>query len=77
MISASIDHNFGLGGRFDFGGRFDVSGGHLPVRNDDSTRFSRVILDSLQPKILFLLMWLPATEVVGLKIVRVGFELVC
>jgi hypothetical protein len=47
MISASIDDNFGLGGRFDFGGRFDVSDGHLPVRNDDPTRFSHVILDSL------------------------------
>jgi len=67
MISASIDDGFSLGGRFDFGGRFDVSDGHLPVRNDDPTRFSRVILDSLSLKILFLLMWPPATAVMGLE----------
>lgn len=47
MISASIDDSFSLGDRFDFGGRLDVSGGHLQVPDDDPTRFSRVILDSL------------------------------
>jgi len=61
MISASIDDGFSLGGRF------DVSDGHLPVRNDVPTRFSRVILDSLSLEILFLRMWPPATAVMGLE----------